>query len=334
MHPVRFMLAAALAAMIQATPAALSPVEAAEQGLVAIVNDQPITETDITQRIALLKVLGDLPEGMTRQKALRDLIDDQVKITEATRLKLMPSDAEITDRINRMSKNMKSTTPELLAKLKAQGIGEAAFRRYIGASTGFSRIISGKYREDVKVSPADVDAKYAEIKQAANSQMAKIMNDPRMKPITVYSLMEISLPVEANDSMLLQSRALEAQQYIQRFKGCGSARAAAEGIFNVKIGKKFDADASKLPKPVRAALQKAGEGKAVGPMRGKGSIQLLAFCGSRTLTPPKPDFKLPTREQVERGLLNQKYDTIEENYLKSIRDNVYIEYRSSKYAQQ
>ena len=38
------------------------------------------------------------------------------------------------------------------------------------------------------------------------------MNDPRMKPITVYTLMEINLPVDGNDPMLLQSRAIEAAQ--------------------------------------------------------------------------------------------------------------------------
>ena len=105
-------------------------------------------------------------------------------------------------------------------------------------------------------------------------------------------------------------------------------------MFNVKQGKKFDADAAKLPKAMRAALDKAGVGRAVGPMRGKTGIQLLALCGIRKLTPPKPDFKMPARDQVERGLTNEKYDGLEEQYLKTIRGNVYIEYRNSSYARQ
>jgi hypothetical protein len=54
----------------------------------------------------------------------------------------------------------------------------------------------------------------------------------------------------------------------------------------------------------------------------------------RTITPPKPDFKMPTRQQVERLVINDKYDKIEEDYLKLAREKVYVEYRNPNYAQQ
>ncbi len=311
------------------------PTSAETQGVVVIVNDQPITERDITERITLLNILGDAGrEKLSRKSALRSLIDEQVKISEATKFRQQATDAEIKEQVGRMAKGMDTTVDGLTARLKKQGVGETAFKRYVGTLIGFNRVFGGKYRSQITVTDAEVDAKMAEITSKANSQLSKIMNDPRMKGVTVYSLMEINLPVEGTDSMLLQARAVEAQQVLQRFKGCGNLRAAADGVFNVKQGKKFDADASRLPKQLRAALEKAGVGRAVGPMRGKGSIQLLALCGTRKLTPPKPDFKMPTRQQVERGLRNEKYDGLEEQYLKTIRGNVYIEYRNPNYAQQ
>lgn len=330
----RLFLAAMLAGQLGLAPLHAPAALAETQGVVAVVNDVPITELDITQRISLTKILGDAQNGMTRKQALKSLIDEQVKISEATKFKLLPSEGEVKDYIARVSKGMETTPEGLLGRLQKQGIGESTFRRYVSALIGFNRIISSKYRETVKVEPADVDAKFAEIKSNADAQLSKIMNDPRMRPVTVYSLLEITLPVEAEDVMLLQARAVEASQFMRKFKGCGSARAAAEGIFNVKIGKKFEADAAKLPAPMRAALDKAGQGRAVGPMRTKVGIQLVAFCGSRKIVPPKPDFKMPTREQVERALINDKYDGLEEDYLKTIRGNVYVEYRNSSYAQQ
>ena len=335
MKAARILLAAALAGSLIAFPVLSSPALAETQGVVVVVNDKPVTELDITQRIALLKIVGDArTDGMSRKQALQSLIDEQVKIAEATRLKLLPTDADVKDQIGRMAKNMKVAPDELLARLKKQGISDTTFRQYVRALMGFNRIISSKYRSDIKVSGSDIDAKFNDIKTKANAQISKIMNDPRMKGVTVFSLLEINLPVEANDPMLLQSRAIEARQYMQRFKGCGNAKTAADGIFNVKIGKKFEADAAKLPPQMRAALEKAGQGRAVGPMRNKAGIQLVAFCGSRKITPPKPDFKMPTREQVERALINEKYDGLEEDYLKTIRGNVYVEYRNSSYAQQ
>jgi peptidyl-prolyl cis-trans isomerase SurA len=330
----RSMVAAAIAVPLAFGAAAGISVGAwAEtQGIVAVANDMPITERDITQRIELRKILGDPP--LDRQQALKSIIDDEVKILEARRLMMMPSDAEITDRMQRIAKGMKLTREELLARLKKAGISEASFRSYLQASVAFGRIIAAKYREEVKASPAEVDAKMVEIEKNVGSQMKKLMSDPRMKPITVYSLMEVTLPIDGEDPGLLQSRAIEAQQVLQNFKGCNNARKAAEGVFNVKFGKKFEADAARLPKPMKQALDKAGEGRAIGPMRGKAGIQLVALCGVRTITPPKPDFKMPSREQVERLVINDKYDKLEEDYLKQARDRVYVEYRNPNYAQQ
>ena len=332
------LLAAAIAlplafgAAVELSPAAWAE---SQGGIVAVANDQPITERDITQRIALRKMLGDLPsDGMSRKEALRNLIDDQVKIMEATRLMMLPPDSEVTDRIERIAKGMKLSKEELIAKLKKEGISEANFRKYVQASLAFSRIIGAKYREEVKASDSEVDAKMAEIQNKVDTQMSKILKDPRMQPLTVYSLMEVTLPLDSEDPMLLQSRAIEAQQVLKNFKGCGNAKASAEGIFNVKFGKPFDADGAKLPKPMKQALDKAGAGRAIGPMRGKGGIQLIALCGTRKITPPKPDFKMPTREQVQRLVINDKYDKLEEDYLKLAREKVYVEYRDQSYAQQ
>jgi peptidyl-prolyl cis-trans isomerase SurA len=337
MSVIRRIVAAAMAAPLACSLmlTAPGPALAVSQGIIAVANDSPITELDLEQHIYLLEILDQAPKGgLTKQQALRSMIDDQVKITEAKRLGMMPSDSDITDRIDRAAKGMKLTRKELLAKLQARGISEATFRQFLAAQISFSRIIAAKYREDVKASAAEIDAKTAEIKSNVNAEMAKIMNDPRMKPVTVYTLLEISLPVDGEDMMLMQARAIEAQQIAKRFKGCDSAKAAAKGVFDVRIGKKFEADGAKLPKEMKAILDKAGPGSAVGPMRGKNGMQLIAFCGTRKLTPPKPDFTMPSREQIERLVINDKYDKLEQDYLNTIRDKVYVEYRDPSYAPQ
>lgn len=330
-------LAAAIAVPLAcgAISGVAQPARAEVQGIVAIANDQPITERDIDQRISLLKLLDDYPPaGMSRQRVLQDLIDDQVKIIEATRLMMLPEDSEVSAQINRIAKGMKISREELLAKLKGINISEATFRRYLLATLAFSRIIAAKYREAVTATDAEVDAKMAEINSRVGAEMKKIMNDPRMRGITVYSLMEIQLPLDSEDPMLLQSRAIEAATVVKRFKGCGNAKAAAQGVFDVKFGRTFEADAAKIPKPMKQALDKAGQGRAVGPMRTKGGLQIVALCGVRTIKPPKPDFKLPDREQVKRMVINEKYDKLEEEYLKLARERVYVEYRNPAYAQQ
>lgn len=317
-------------------PAAPTPAAAQNKGVIVVANDLPITDYDITQKINLLKVLGSDVSGTSRKQVLNSLIDDVVKIAEAKRLNAAPAAGEVNTQIGRIAKNLKMDSEGLLGKLKARGVDAEFFRRYVGAQIGFGRVLSiqKKKPEEATVTDADVDRKMAEIKSKANEQMNKIMADPRMKPVTVLSIIQYDLPVESDDPGLLQARAIETQQVIKQFKGCKNPKAAASGVFNVKVGRIIDADATKVPAELRQELTKRGPGAAIGPLRGKNSLQVIGYCGSRKITPPKPKFDMPTREQVRNSLESQKFVLVEQEVLREARKRVYIEYRDKSYAQQ
>jgi hypothetical protein len=86
-------------------------------------------------------------------------------------------------------------------------------KQFVKASIAFNWIASRQYNVKVDVEPSEVERR-----------LASIQSDPRFKPVTVYELQEISLPVEqmgeAMMGQLLQARAIEAQQFMQRFDGC------------------------------------------------------------------------------------------------------------------
>jgi peptidyl-prolyl cis-trans isomerase SurA len=248
---------------------------AADQGIVATVNDIPITSFDIDQRMRLLEILGQKQEKSdARKNALHMMVDEIIKIAEAKKYSVSATDKEIDAQMGRVAKGLQTDAAGLRAKLQAQGIALSSLKQYVAAQISFARILGGKYQVKIKVEPAEVDKKFAEVKQDLEQKVSTIMNDPRMKSVQVYTIVEIDLPVEGDDSMLLQARAVEAVQLIRNFKGCSTARAAASGIFNVKIGKPIDAVAAKIPKPMKQALDKVGPGKAMGPARGPKGIQV------------------------------------------------------------
>lgn len=307
---------------------------AADQGIVATVNDVPITSFDIDQRLRLLELLGRKQQGNdARKNALHMMIDEVIKIAEGKKYKVNASDKEIDAQMGRVAKGLNTDAAGLRAKLQSQGIALSSLKQYVAAQISFARILGGKYQVKVKVEPAEVDKKFAEVKQDLEEKVSNFMNDPRMKPVQVYTILEIDLPVEGDDSMLLQARAVEAVQLIRNFEGCSTAREAASGIFNVKIGKQIDAVAAKIPKPMKQALDKAGPGKAMGPVRGPKGIQVIGFCGKRTIQPPKPKYELPTREQIEAAVSNEKYGAAEEKYMSIMRKTALIEYKDPAYAQ-
>jgi peptidyl-prolyl cis-trans isomerase SurA len=81
-------------------------------------------------------------------------------------------------------------------------------------------------------------------------------------------------------------------------------------------------EVGKMPQKMREVLDKAGTANLVGPMRAKSGIQLIAFCGKRTIAPQGP-----TREQVQRMLVDQVYDVYEEKYLRDLRRTALIDYK-------
>lgn len=308
------------------------PAKAQDQKVLATVNDIPITSYDVDARIHLWDLLGaptKIPDA--RKKALNAIIDDIAKITEAKKYKAEANEKDIQARLDKVAQNLKTDSNGLKAKLKSLGVSMSVLRQYLEAQVAFNRILSGKYKEKVEVSEAEVDAKYAEIKAQVNGQLAKIKADPRMQPITVMELLEINFPVDSAD--LLQSRSVEVAQYISRFKGCGSARKAASGIFNVQIGKKIEADSRKVPAQMKSAMQKAGVGKTIGPFRYAKGLQLYGYCGTRKISPKLPKAELPPRDRVKAALLNEKYDQVEAKYGRLLRKNVLIEYRDPAYAE-
>lgn len=314
----------------------------AEQRVLVTVNDQPITTFDLQQRMNLWKLLGQ--RAGDRKKALNELIDDIAKIEQAKKYQAEPTTQEISERMSGLAKGMKTDDAGLEAKLNAQGISLAAMRQYFAAQISFARIVRGKYKEDFSVSKADVDRKLAgyksEIDSKVKQRMNEIMNDPRMKPITVYQILEVNFPIDTAGgeltNELLQSRAIEVNQFVRKFNGCKSARAAASGIFNVKVGKMIEADGAKLPAPLKEALNKTKPGAALGPIRGPNGLQALGFCGVRKLVPPKPKIEgvvYPTRAQAENAAINEKYAEIEAKYSGKLRQGLMIEYRDPFYAQ-
>jgi peptidyl-prolyl cis-trans isomerase SurA len=326
-----------LACGLTAAAITLAPALAQNQSIIATVNDRPVTTLDIDQQLKLQSILQGRSGTGDRKQALNDVINEIVKIEEAKRYKMDASERDIENRVGEIAKGLKTDAPGLEAKLRKQGIGMRALKQYVAAQISFSRLLRYRYKENIKVNPAEVDRKYASIKAEIDGKLKKIMSDPRMKPVTVYSLQEVVFPVEnaddVNAAAMLQSRAAEANQYLQRFKGCKTARSAASGIFNVKVGKVFEADAARLPKQLRQMMDGKGPGRAYGPMRAQNGIQVIAFCGKRTVSPKAPEVQYPTKEQIQNVALNEKYDAVEKKYVAQMRKNSIIEYKDQSYNQ-
>jgi peptidyl-prolyl cis-trans isomerase SurA len=292
-----------------------------QQSVIVTVNDQPITSFDIDQRLRLWQILGNSRQNPSRKQALQSLIDDLIKIAAAKKNSVEAKEDVVNAHLERMAKGMQTDLKGLGAKLKKQGVSINALRQYATAQLSFNRLLMALYKVDVTVDPAEVD-----------KALEKFSNDPRLKPVTVYQIMEIMLPVEKSDpsmqQQLLYARAVEAETIKQRFRGCGTVRTATEGVYNTVVKKPMEVDASKIPPQLKQLLDKAGPGKLVGPALQGAGVQLIALCGRQNIAPQKP-----TRQAVASMLENKKFDGYEQRYMRDLRRTAFIDYKDPSYSQ-
>lgn len=288
------------------------------QGVAVTVDDLPVTNFDISQRINLENALGANLSGdlSSRRRVLGTLVNEKVAKSQAQKLKFEIKDKELNERINNMVVRMKVSRDDLQKRLKEKGVDEAALKNQI-EGTLYIRWVMSQQETDTKVEvdEATVDAKYNEI-----------ISDPRLKPVTVVTLQQVDLPVEktteAMRQQLLYARSVEAQQIMQRYKGCRSIKAASKDVFNVKIAKRIEADLGKLPPQLQKALREAGTSKMIGPIPGPTGVRLIANCGTRKIEPPRP-----SREQVKASLRNERFEAVIQQAMAKAREDSFIDYK-------
>lgn len=178
----------AAAALAVASLGLAAPVNAQNaEGVAAIVNDKVISTFDVRQRAAMLLMFANLqptPELLerARSQALRDLVDEQLQVAEASRFEITVAGDTIDRRMTDMAARSQMTLDALTADLARNGISVTTLRNQIRAEIAWQRLIAGMYGSRVRISENDITQTQERI--AANARRPQ------------YELSEIFLPAE------------------------------------------------------------------------------------------------------------------------------------------
>lgn len=180
-----------VAALLLIAPAAIGGTAAAQavgERVAAVVNDHPISTFDVSQRMRLMVITQgvQVPEEALpkfQQQALRDLVDEQLKLQEAERFDLTISDDEIDEEIAQIASSGGTSPQQLQADLASSGIDIGTLREKIRAEQAWERLVRGRYGSRVNVTPDEVET------------FLDTMRDDAKQP--QFLLSEICLPVES-----------------------------------------------------------------------------------------------------------------------------------------
>ena len=158
--------------------------------IVAVVNDEAISEGDLLARLKLAAAAGNYPdtpevrERLTPQ-VLRTLIDDQLRLQEAKRLKINIDKDEVDAGMKQIAEQNNVTLEQFETNLEKQGIPVATLRRQTMAQLAWTKVIQKEIRPRVDMSQEEVEAAYA--------KMASSVQKPQ------YLMAEIFLSVDKPD---------------------------------------------------------------------------------------------------------------------------------------
>ena len=114
--------------------------------MVALVNGDPITALDVTQRAKLIEI--STRKAPTRQEALEELIDEKLKLYIARRYKLDISEKEVDAAFNGIATRAGSTPQQFTQALLNAGITADAVKSRLKAEMAWNQIIRGKFQAD------------------------------------------------------------------------------------------------------------------------------------------------------------------------------------------
>lgn len=142
-------------------------------GVAAIVNDSIISDYDLRQRMALfIATSGVRPSQQVldqiREQVLKELETERMQQLEAQKDNISVSAAEVDKAIDDICKSNHIAVDQLKSVLAQGGVDFGTLRSQISIQIAWSKLVQNEFGDRVHVSPEDVDAQLARLKQGAN----------------------------------------------------------------------------------------------------------------------------------------------------------------------
>lgn len=272
---MNFKYVTAAAALAVATLGLAAPVSAQNaEGVAAIVNDKVISTFDVRQRASMLLMFSGMqstPELLERARlqALRDLVDEQLQIDEASKFDINVTGDTIDRRMTEMAQRNQQTLADLTTNLARNGIGVGSLRNQIRAEIAWQRLISGMYGSRVRISQADI----AETQQriAANARRPQ------------YEMSEIFLPAETPEefNQMEQGAMRLLEQMQQRAPFPLVARQFSQSPSSAAGGDLGWISATELAPELRPVAERLQAGQVSLPVRTQNGVYIIAMRNRR-----------------------------------------------------
>lgn len=265
--------------------AAVSGPGAAQQNLFApriIINDRAVTEYEYRQRLLFMQILrapGDL-----EKEAMKGLIEDRLRLQEAKRIGVKPTEAEVRKGMEEFASRANLSADEFLKVIGQAGIAPETFRDFVTAGMVWREVVRAKYGATTKVTEAEID---------------RALEAETRKTALTVALSELIIPAPPGqeDAAMAQARSIQGQINTEGGFASAVARYSAAASRD-RGGRLAPMPLSNLPPQIASVILALGPGQVSAPITIPGGVALFQL---RDVTASKE--ASPAMVQVEYARL-------------------------------
>lgn len=143
------------------------------QSIAAIVNDEPVSDYDLDQRLRLIlatsgRQLSSQEEfERLRQRVLQDLVDERLQLQEAEANEVEVSEEDLAEAMESIASQNNLTVDQMTAMLGSAGVDIKTLEDQVRAQLAWRALVRRRFLPRIGVGDEDVDAAYEQIKANA-----------------------------------------------------------------------------------------------------------------------------------------------------------------------
>jgi peptidyl-prolyl cis-trans isomerase SurA len=237
-----------------------------------VVNDVPITSTDIQHRAAFLR--------LQRRKgdAANEMIDQTLRLAEAKRIGIRISDAQVNEAYARFASSNKMQLKQLDGVMAQAGVTKEHFKEFIRAQMAWNQALGARSR-----------AEQGGTGTSEQEMVRRMLEKGGSKPsATEYMLQQVIFVVPASErKSAMAKRKREATAMRARFNGCENTHQFAKGLLDVTVRDLGRVLAPQLPPEWADQIKKTKTGAATEARETERGVEFIGVCSSREVSDDK-----------------------------------------------
>lgn len=285
--------------------------------IIAIVNDEVITQSELDRRLDAMGMVG---HKTSKKEAIDSLIDDSIKLQLAKKVNFKVTDEMLDTSIKEIAEGNHVSVQQLYGYIEQQGFSKESYREMIRKQMTIARVMQQQFGNRVHITKADI-AKYR------TKLMAKQTAFMTEEEFQIFNVL-VPIPESAQSTDMESAKAL-AQKIYAELKAGKTLELLSQQYSSIQPNDLGWRKKNELPELFLTKVEKMKVSDVSQPFLAPNGFQILILNAKRVdptaANQPVQDITL---KQAEQALYQEKLGEAAKPWLERARKESYVKIMS------